>query len=60
MDSFTPIAKTTLDTQALVFEDESDFRVHGSVYTDEQIFNAEMRDIFGKCWIFIGHDKCWS
>ena len=54
MDSFTPIAKTTLDTQALVFEDESDFRVHGSVYTDEQIFNAEMRDIFGKCWIFIG------
>ena len=57
MDSFTPIAKTTLDTQALVFEDESDFRVHGSVYTDDQIFNAEMRDIFGKCWIFIGHES---
>ena len=57
MDTFTPIAKTTLDTQVLVFEDESDFRVHGSVYTDEQIFNAEMRDIFGKCWIFVGHES---
>ncbi|WP_436933764.1 aromatic ring-hydroxylating oxygenase subunit alpha [Halovenus marina] len=26
------------------------------VYNDEEIFEAELRRIFGQCWVFIGHE----
>jgi benzoate/toluate 1,2-dioxygenase alpha subunit len=32
-------------------------RVHRSVYTDPDIFNLEMERIFGRAWIFVGHDS---
>ncbi|MFM7275024.1 MAG: ring-hydroxylating oxygenase subunit alpha, partial [Gammaproteobacteria bacterium] len=32
-------------------------RLHRSVYTDPQIFELEMERIWGKAWIFIGHES---
>lgn len=31
-------------------------RVHHSVYTDPQIFDLEMEFIFGKTWVYVGHE----
>ena len=30
-------------------------RVHKSVYTDQQIFDKEMANIFEKVWVYCGH-----
>jgi phenylpropionate dioxygenase-like ring-hydroxylating dioxygenase large terminal subunit len=35
---------------------ESD-RVHRSVYTSQEIFDQEMRLIFGQAWVYVGHDS---
>lgn len=42
-------------------------RVHKSVYTDEAIFNEEMKRVFGKAWVYVGHESqvpnpgdCWT
>ena len=32
-------------------------RVHRTVYTDPDIFNREMRDIFEKVWVYCGHES---
>ena len=32
-------------------------RVHGSIYTDPDIFDMEMDRIFGHAWVFVGHDS---
>ncbi|MBK17906.1 MAG: aromatic-ring-hydroxylating dioxygenase subunit alpha [Rhodospirillaceae bacterium] len=32
-------------------------RVHRSVYTDPAIFDLEMDRIFGRAWVYIGHDS---
>ena len=32
-------------------------RVHRSVYTDPDIFELEMERIYGRTWIFVGHDS---
>ena len=32
-------------------------RVHRSVYTDPEIFELEMTQIFGRSWIYVGHDS---
>jgi phenylpropionate dioxygenase-like ring-hydroxylating dioxygenase large terminal subunit len=32
-------------------------RVHRRVYTDADIFAAEMRDIFGRVWVYVGHES---
>ncbi len=32
-------------------------RVHGSVYTDPAIFDLEMERIFGRAWIYLGHES---
>jgi phenylpropionate dioxygenase-like ring-hydroxylating dioxygenase large terminal subunit len=34
-----------------------DDRVHGSLYTDAQVFTDEMERIFRRGWVFIGHDS---
>lgn len=39
--------------KALVQKD----RVHRSIYTDPEIFELEMENIFGKSWIFVGHES---
>jgi len=32
-------------------------RVHRKVYLDEDLFELEMQRVFGRAWIFIGHDS---
>jgi phenylpropionate dioxygenase-like ring-hydroxylating dioxygenase large terminal subunit len=32
-------------------------RVHRSVYTDPAIFDLEMRRIFGRAWVYVGHES---
>ena len=32
-------------------------RVHRRLYTDPEIFEIEMARIFGRAWIYIGHDS---
>src|SRR5574341_31739 len=39
----------------LVIDDPHQFRVHGAVYTDPILFDAEMDRIFGAHWVYAGH-----
>ncbi len=43
--------RTGIDYDALVKED----RVHGSVYTSQEIFDEEMDKIFHRGWVYVGH-----
>jgi hypothetical protein len=33
------------------------FRVHRSALTDEAVFRDEMRSIFDRCWLYVGHES---
>ena len=46
-------AKPTGDVSSLVHED----KVHKSIYTDPAIFDLEMDRIWGKSWIYVGHES---
>ena len=46
-----PNAAVRVDTAS------SRFRVARATYTDPAIFRAEMETIFGKCWLYVGHDS---
>jgi hypothetical protein len=41
------------DFDELVQED----RVHRLIYTDPAIFQAEMTQVFGAVWIYLGHES---
>ena len=41
----------------LVADDPREFRVNGSVYTDPQVFAAEMERIFERTWVYVGHES---
>ncbi|OVZ64870.1 aromatic-ring-hydroxylating dioxygenase subunit alpha [Pigmentiphaga sp. NML080357] len=32
-------------------------RVHRAYYTDPDVFDVEMRKVFGKVWVYVGHDS---
>jgi phenylpropionate dioxygenase-like ring-hydroxylating dioxygenase large terminal subunit len=46
-------AGSGVDIETLILSD----RVHKSVYTDPSIFDLEMRNIFGRTWIYVGHES---
>ncbi|MDA0239597.1 MAG: Rieske 2Fe-2S domain-containing protein [Proteobacteria bacterium] len=46
-----------IDPAAYIDETPDDFRVHGAVYTDPYLFRMEMQKVFGKAWVFIGHES---
>lgn len=46
-------ASASADVTGLVERD----RVHGRIYTDPAIFDAEMDRIFHKGWVFVGHES---
>ena len=41
----------------LVVDDPREFRVHGSVYADAEVFEAEMERIFERTWVYAGHES---
>ena len=41
----------------LVVDDPREFRVHGSIYTDPQVFQEEMDRIFEGTWVYVGHES---
>ncbi|MGH2828799.1 MAG: aromatic ring-hydroxylating oxygenase subunit alpha [Actinomycetota bacterium] len=41
----------------LVDDDDARFRLHTRLYTDPDVFNAEMRGIFERSWVFIAHES---
>lgn len=41
----------------LVDDDDQDFRIHTRLYTDPEVFEAEMRNIFEQTWVFLGHES---
>ena len=43
----------TTDYAALIRDD----RVHGSLYSDEEVFDDEMDRIFWRGWVFVGHES---
>lgn len=47
----------SFDADGQILETATDFKVRPSVYTDPDIFRAEMQVIFGRCWIFLGHES---
>ena len=51
----TSIFDTTAatDLQALV----QPHRVHRSIYTDAEVFNAEMSKVFGGAWVYLAHES---
>ena len=32
-------------------------RVHGSLYTDADLFQAELEKIWYRTWVFVGHES---
>ena len=41
----------------LVSDDPRAFRVHGSLYTDPEVFASEMERIFERTWVYVGHES---
>lgn len=46
-------AQLRLNIDELVLAD----RVHGRLYHDAELFRREMDDIFGKVWVYLGHES---
>ena len=36
---------------------KAEFSVHRSVFTDQEILDSERKEIFDKCWLYIGHES---
>jgi benzoate/toluate 1,2-dioxygenase subunit alpha len=47
----------TLKPEELVVETPERFRVHASVYTDEQVFAWELERIFYATWVYVAHES---
>jgi nitrite reductase/ring-hydroxylating ferredoxin subunit len=53
MPKVLPLAETSWTE--LVQEEARDFRVQSRVYTDPLLYDQEMREIFERSWVYIGH-----
>lgn len=44
-------------TQRAVFDTADTFEVSGRIYHDAEIFNREIQLIFGRTWVYVGHES---
>ena len=51
-----PLTATTTDW---VVEDipAATFRAHRAALADEAVFRAEIRSVFDRCWLYVGHES---
>lgn len=59
VDQELGLARTSKDAQdvsLLVDDDGHRFRLHSSVYTDQRLFDLEMRRVFLNSWVFVAHE----
>ena len=43
--------------ETLVRESEDDFQIHSSIYTNPDIFNLEMQQLFESAWCYVAHES---
>jgi len=43
--------------EGMVIEGQGGFKVSTLVYTDERIFEDELKKIFGRSWVYVGHES---
>lgn len=41
----------------LIIDEHEDFKVNRNIYSDEEIFNLEMKHIFEKSWVYVAHES---
>src|SRR5581483_11548542 len=51
------VTRPEVNLDELMIETPEQFRVHGSVYSDEKIFELEMERIFHSGWVYVGHES---
>jgi len=51
----TAIERHGLDFDYLVNETSQRFKIHGSCYSDQEIYDREMDLIFRRGWVYVGH-----
>ncbi|HXG35743.1 MAG TPA: aromatic ring-hydroxylating dioxygenase subunit alpha, partial [Dehalococcoidia bacterium] len=51
------VARPSIDVSSLVRDEPEKFLVHGSAYTDQAVFEAEMDRIFHRGWAYVGHES---
>ncbi|HXG36983.1 MAG TPA: Rieske 2Fe-2S domain-containing protein [Dehalococcoidia bacterium] len=49
------ISQSAINIDELIRETPDQFRVRGRVYTDPDIFDLEMENIFYRAWVYLGH-----
>ena len=58
MTNMAPVHRTQPDEfspEQLVVESDLDFRVDSRIYSDPWVFDQEMRRIFDRTWVYVGH-----
>lgn len=49
--------KQKLDQMIVENKENSEFKIHRSVFTDPEVMKIEMEKIFGTCWLYLGHES---
>jgi benzoate/toluate 1,2-dioxygenase subunit alpha len=53
----TPTSDPRVDVASLVVDEQHRFRVDGRVHTDPELFDLEMERIYGRSWLYVGHES---
>jgi benzoate/toluate 1,2-dioxygenase alpha subunit len=51
------VAATELSSTNLVLDRPDTFQVHTDAYMDAEVFDAEMRRVFERTWVYVGHES---
>ena len=51
------VAVPNLSYEDLVLDRSDTFQVHTDVYMDREVFEAEIRNIFKRTWVYVAHES---